>query len=335
MTFSYAYGYREAFRLLLCLLSFVVASAVRSGQGPDIQFDEEEYDFGVVGTGDERTHVFRFRNEGDEDLIIKNVRSTCGCTTALLTEKVVPPGGAGEIEVTYRAGDTTREERPAIYVRSNDPDEATAIIRVIAMVQAGAGFIPSRVYVGDIRKDTCIRRTVKLVNTWEEELRITGIETGSDAIVATLQDTLVPPGGEAVVRIVLGPDLPEGRIDARVTLHTDNEKQPEIALPIVGNVMSVDLFPEEFFFGMVKRGSRVSRAVMISNMSGESLEILEVKTEMDPIKTSVSKIGDGRYRITAELFAQGLGPGRITGAVDVYTADRELPIEIPVQGLIE
>lgn len=319
-----------------CLFLLVIARVAPAlpDRGPDIRFEKDEYDFGIVGAGEERTHTFRFRNDGNENLIIKGIRTTCGCTSALLKGESISPGDAGSIEVTLKVGSTTRVEKSSMYIHSNDPDEPILTIRMRAKVLAGVGFVPSRISVGDVPRDARIHRIVKLVNTWGEELRLIGIETFSENIEATAQDTLVPGRGETAIQIVIGPGLPEGQIDAGITVYTDNDKQLEISLPIAGNVISVNLFPKEFFFGGISNGSQVSRAVMISGIGENPVEISEVKTEMDFVKISVSRMKDSRYRIMAKLCVDDLQAGEITGSVDVYIVNRELPVRIPVQALV-
>ena len=325
----------RAVGLSLCLMMLIIVAPAISGRGPDIRFEKEEHDFGVVSAREQRTYVFSFRNEGDEDLIIKGLRATCGCTSTLLEGKeAIPPGRKNGIKIVFKAGDTTRIEKSSVYVHSNDPDEAVLLLGIRAKTLAGAGFVPDRIRVGEISRNACIRRTARLVNTWGEELRIVGTETHLEAIEVMLQDTLVLPGQETEMQIVLGPDLLDGRIDTEVTVYTDNDKQPEISLSIVGNAISVNLFPTEFFFGVVNMGSQTSRTVVISGIDEEPLEITRVETEMASVKTSLSRIGNNRYKITAELHTSDLQLGEIAGSADVYIVERELPVKIPIYALV-
>ena len=45
-----------------------------------VEFEETEFDFGTVMEGEKVTHVYKFKNTGDEPLIISNAKATCGCT---------------------------------------------------------------------------------------------------------------------------------------------------------------------------------------------------------------------------------------------------------------
>jgi hypothetical protein len=70
-------------------------------------FDHTFFDFGKMKKGEQRTHVFPFKNTGDEVLVIELV-SGCECTTLEWPEyKKFEPGESGEIKATF---DSTTEE---------------------------------------------------------------------------------------------------------------------------------------------------------------------------------------------------------------------------------
>ena len=62
------------------VLGVVVHSSAQSS-GPAITWEKSVYDFGDVVQGDKVEHTFKFKNTGNESLIITNVQVTCGCTT--------------------------------------------------------------------------------------------------------------------------------------------------------------------------------------------------------------------------------------------------------------
>ncbi len=70
-------------------------------EGAKIQFKTREIDYGEVEKGSDGTRVFEFTNIGDAPLIIKNTKSSCGCTVPSKPEKPVMPGEKAEIKVHY------------------------------------------------------------------------------------------------------------------------------------------------------------------------------------------------------------------------------------------
>ena len=65
------------------------------------------FEFGRMGTNEERTHVFRIENKGPGPLVIAKGPTECKCTISKLSNHRVDPGQSAEIEIEW----TTREAR--------------------------------------------------------------------------------------------------------------------------------------------------------------------------------------------------------------------------------
>ena len=77
------------------------AAAIPAGPLTSISFDEKAFDFGDIKDGEKVTHVFTFKNTGDEPLIISNAKGSCGCTVPDWPREPIPVGGSGELKVVY------------------------------------------------------------------------------------------------------------------------------------------------------------------------------------------------------------------------------------------
>jgi len=75
--------------------------AVPVGPITSVEFEETEYDFGTVMEGEKVVHVYKFKNTGDEPLIISNAKATCGCTVPSWPKEPIAPGEASEIKVQF------------------------------------------------------------------------------------------------------------------------------------------------------------------------------------------------------------------------------------------
>jgi len=77
------------------------AEAVPTGPLTSIKFDEETYDWGKIMDGEKVTHVYKFKNTGNEPLIISDAKGSCGCTVPDWPKDAIAPGKSGEIKVVY------------------------------------------------------------------------------------------------------------------------------------------------------------------------------------------------------------------------------------------
>ncbi len=92
---------------LLFILSFVAFGALTlaAQSGPSMQFEQTTVDYGSIDKGSDPIRKFKFTNTGNEPLIIKNAKGSCGCTVPTYPKEPIMPGESNVIEVRY---DTNR-----------------------------------------------------------------------------------------------------------------------------------------------------------------------------------------------------------------------------------
>ena len=70
-------------------------------KGPIIEFKNESLDYGKIAECSNGTREIKFKNKGNEPLIISNVRSSCGCLKVTFNSDPIKPGDEGVIIVKY------------------------------------------------------------------------------------------------------------------------------------------------------------------------------------------------------------------------------------------
>ena len=107
---------------------------------PEISIPETFYDFGGVWPKAVLKHKFIVRNTGDAPLTISRAYTTCGCTTANISARVIPPGKLAVISVRFDAGfHDTRGQTVSrgIIIENNDRGNSKAEVWVKASVNNG------------------------------------------------------------------------------------------------------------------------------------------------------------------------------------------------------
>ena len=92
---------------ILFVAFVLINSTVFAQSGAKIVFKDADntIDYGIVTKDtDDGVRKFEFTNTGDAPLIIKDVRSTCGCTVPSYPKEPIMPGKSGKIEVKYNMG---------------------------------------------------------------------------------------------------------------------------------------------------------------------------------------------------------------------------------------
>lgn len=113
----------------------IVSEVKESNLGAKIFFPETQHDFGKVKEGEKVEYTFKFQNNGTESLIIKDVKTSCGCTAAVVSDSSIKPGQDGSIKVDFDTKNRSGRNSKSITVVSNDTKEPNKVITIYADVQ--------------------------------------------------------------------------------------------------------------------------------------------------------------------------------------------------------
>jgi predicted double-glycine peptidase len=302
---------------------------------PNMLFEEYLYHFGKADQNQKIEHIYKLKNTGKEKLIISKVRTTCGCMTALLSDKEIPAGGEGEIKVTFDIGQRRGKQTQTIYVHSNDSDEPLVKLILTGRVKAYTVASPNQIYFGSTKRG---EGAIKRINIFEgeERIRITKVESTSKHLFTEVFNTIYDkrPGYEVIV--ALSPDTPINLLNEKIIIYTDSKRRPIIEIPVTGEIKGpISICPDNFFFGFVKKGKSISRKVTLSADNQENWEILRIENCPNPISTKIKSIQKGKkYEVIATL-SSNVPAGTIKGSIKLHTNSPDQPvIKVPVYGLI-
>jgi len=106
-------------------------------KAPVFKLASSTIDLGSMAGSTSREVEFKFTNEGKSDLLIRHIRSTCGCTA--IQEGIVgvgiKPGQSGSIKALFNSGGYNGKVTKAIYVYTNDPKNSETMLMLTANVE--------------------------------------------------------------------------------------------------------------------------------------------------------------------------------------------------------
>jgi hypothetical protein len=111
---------------------------VPTGPKTKMSFGEINYDFGTVSEGDKVEHIYKFKNSGNEPLIISNAQGSCGCTVPQWPKEPIAPGKSGEIKVVFDSKGKAGKQNKTVTITANT-DPATTTINITGEVLKVAG----------------------------------------------------------------------------------------------------------------------------------------------------------------------------------------------------
>ncbi|MDQ3624232.1 MAG: DUF1573 domain-containing protein, partial [Verrucomicrobiota bacterium] len=127
---------------------------------------------------------FKFTNAGSAPVTIKQVRSSCNCTTARLPKKTFAPGESGEIGVKFTFGNRKGGQRKIITVKTDDSAQPSEL-NLVVWIAEPLTLAPALVFwrIGEAPTTKTVRITVDP----RTPVRIKAVTSSSPRIAARLE----------------------------------------------------------------------------------------------------------------------------------------------------
>lgn len=158
--------------------------------------------------------TFTFTNIGDDTVTIKEIKSSCGCTTAALEERVYASGESGKIIATLDMASRQGLQSKTIQVHTDDEDQPT-ILTMKTLIPKILNIQPAFVFWKRGKEPDI--KTIDLEVGLEELMHIT--RASSDNGNIEVQFNEVEAGKK--YQIMLFPTNTDEVTKAKITLKTD------------------------------------------------------------------------------------------------------------------
>ncbi len=110
--------------------------AAPTGPTTSISFAETDYNWGKIKEGEVKEHTFTFTNTGSNDLIISNAKGSCGCTVPYYPTEPIPPGGKGEIKVSFDSKGKSGVQQKQVTITANT-DPSVTTLNITSEIEGG------------------------------------------------------------------------------------------------------------------------------------------------------------------------------------------------------
>lgn len=250
---------RRRGKLIFFIIAFLITPAfllhslfLSEEEGPRIKFREESYDFGSVKEGDILTHVFTFENTGNAPLQIERVRTSCGCTAALISKNKLNPGEKGEIKISFNTRGYEGQQSKYIYVESNDPRSPRKQLTISASVN-----VPPRPKIevdrfsldgGILLEGEPITSTLLVRNAGEKALEVELSHKEAEFFIESSKVTSlnIPAKKEITLTIRIPPPKNTGMIREYILLKSNDPIRRNLSVYISGYVVTKKQLKELF-----------------------------------------------------------------------------------------
>lgn len=108
-----------------------------SYERPSIKLSKYNHNFGNVKEGAVLDLKITVTNNGNGELKIKKVKSSCGCTAALLSSDNLKPNETSDLKIEFDTKNLSGQIARTITLFTNDPKHPTRVLTLIANIEEG------------------------------------------------------------------------------------------------------------------------------------------------------------------------------------------------------
>ena len=319
-----------------------VAAAQTADQGgPKLIIPNKIIDAGKVSQGVTVDAVFELINEGNQKLVVKAVRPTCGCTVADF-DKEIAAGSKGKIEAKLDTKDFAGPISKSILVMTDDAENPTVTLVIKADVRPFVEILPRPLVRFNAVQHEPMGQTFIVVGADPEK---TIIVHGVDSSVPFIKTSVRTLGDDELIRgkskaqyevsLALAEDAPVGPVNAVLTVNTDQKEAAKVPVKVYGVVRAlIHVTPTQVQFGSVEARTRPGRNLIVVNnrTDGTKVQLTGATVDDPAFNAQITPIEEGRrYQVTV-VIKPDADPGTRDATLSLQTTDKDFPtIEVPVR----
>jgi len=310
-----------------------LVSQPASSKGPNLFVENPVFDFGQAKDKKIIKHTFILKNVGDETLLISDVSTSCGCTTAGDFEAEVAAGGETELPVTFDPTSFGGEIHKLVIVKSNDPERPETYLRIQGHIWEPVELLPTLMSFKVSSSTTELKpQSFRLINNLEKPLD-PKIKRQSSQL-AKIEILEVDTGKE--YKILVQPVGPFGKKTEQMSLTIDTGMQEpsEVTAQIV-IIYEPDilLLPSKIRLSKDVQ-SDDGYAVTILNRKNTTLKLSPKPLNIPGMTMSIQEVHSGRlYKLLLKVADSLSAPENSDGfgAIQIETNNEDLPLlTIPI-----
>ncbi|MHC5112827.1 MAG: DUF1573 domain-containing protein [Planctomycetota bacterium] len=290
--------------------------------GAVIEFTKRVHDFGEIWDVERQTCRFEFTNRGEETLVIKEIKTSCGCTAAKLDQMVFEPGEGDAIEVSFSPKGFGKQTKTVDVITENSWPERIPKLKIVATIKPFVEVEPYIIRYGSVKLGEAHRQVIE-INSADKSMEITSVETESragskrgDYLTAEVLDESATQeygaGKEQPlhrIAVTLKDDAPWGQIYGTVKINArgrpdengesvQHTKTVSVNAKVYGRISADENL---FRVGTLKPGSTFSKEIKLTSTGGEKFAVLA--TEIVD-----SRMPEGQIRVHV-VPVDGAAPG--------------------------
>jgi hypothetical protein len=315
---------------------------------PVLEVETDSFDMGTVSNEEPTTQEMTVKNTGSQKLKIREISTTCGCTTGKISPTEIMPGQSATLEITvYPNRIPGFYSHKRLTLMSNAPNAPMQNIDVIARIEPEFEVVPEEMLdFGEVQKGERVQGEVLLRQLGDKPIELLDVRMlNEQAKGVTFEHALRPesewqkPGKpEYTITATLEPFVPPREYTEMYFIVTSCKRVPRYRHKIAATVKSFyELSQNELTFSMRPGQSTEKPLGSLEVKADRPIEVIDPEITGEDFSLQIIPAADGN-NVTIEVFLTSKStPGRKNETLTFFVKAEEgrlLPNLVPVRGMV-
>jgi hypothetical protein len=204
---------------------------------PHLLLNTSTLELGTVYQGDTKAVTIPIRNTGTSTLVIRDVSTSCGCTSVKPIHKKVAPTRMTPLEVEINSNGLQGDLKKQIVILSNDPVSPSTIIVLKLTVKTDLEPLDKQynLWLGNVTIGQTEKRRISYRNTSSQPFDISGAATSSPEVTLVTSTGTLHPNQVGTADLAVTPSH-EGyaQSDLHINFSSKNQRSMTMVLTYIG-----------------------------------------------------------------------------------------------------
>lgn len=311
------------FLLCMCLLVGTGGPSISGAwaqKWAEDMFPQREHEFGTVAKNSEAIYEFEFTNLYKEELVIRAVRSSCGCITPSYTKQRIGSLETGKIVAKYNTDRFIGARQATVTVTFEKPFYAEVQLKASGYIRGDVALEPGIIDFGSLSSVDGVRKSTSVdYRGGRQGWEIVDVQSTFPHVRVALEETHRARG---IVKYSLSarllPEVATGLHQAELILVTNDPNNREIPVTLTAQIQSpLQVSPEHLDLGDLTPGQTITKHVLVR--SSAACEIASVIGDHPAVSVQAPQGEKTLHRIPV-VFTAGSASGRVKAALTIQTA---------------
>ena len=257
----------RASMLSLLVLGTSFLNQATAQEWAEKMFNTLEHDFGTVARGAETVYKFEITNLYKQPMRILGVRSSCGCTSPSIENKVINTYEKAYLVAKFNTHTFVGRHGATLTVSFGAPFSAEVQVRVHGNIRGDVVFTPGSVEFGNIDEGEVKEQRISVSYAGRDDWKIVDVTNDNDNFEVEM-DGGTRSGGKVTYNLLvrMKDNVPAGFVKDQLTVVTNDTRAESQRFPLFvsGHVVpEISVNPEILVLGTVKAGEPVTKKVVV------------------------------------------------------------------------